>query len=291
VDNEKRFEIGNRISKVTIAVNVVLTIIKLIIGIIARSSAMIADAIHSLSDVLSTIAVIIGLKLSKKDEDEHHPYGHEKIEPIMAKLLATILFITAGAIGYTGIKTIIHRDFSTPGTIAVYGAILSIVVKEWMYQYTVKGAKQIESTVLLADAWHHRSDAFSSIGALIGIAGAIMGYPALDPLASLVICILIGKVAIDIYWQAIKQLIDHAVDAETTESIRQDILNTEGVIQIDDLKTRIHANKLYVDVECSVDKNLSFAAAHEIAEQIHDTIERNQKNVKHCMVHVNPYDG
>ncbi|MDK2799375.1 MAG: hypothetical protein PWP27_1264 [Clostridiales bacterium] len=291
MDNQTRFEIGNKISQITIIANISLTIVKVIIGVIANSTAMIADGIHSLSDVLSTIAVIVGLKISKKSEDETHPYGHEKIEPIMAKLLATILFITAVFIGYKGIQIIIHRDFSPPHTVAIYAAILSIAAKEWMYQYTVKGAKKIESTALMADAWHHRSDAFSSIGALIGIVGATMGYPILDPLASLVICVVIGKVSVEIYLQAVKQLIDHAGDTETIEDIRKDILNTDGVIQIDDLKTRVHANKLYVDVEFSVDKNLSVSAAHEIAERVHDIIEKNQKNVKHCMVHVNPYES
>ncbi|NLY43414.1 MAG: cation transporter [Clostridiaceae bacterium] len=288
MDKEKRFQIGNRISKITILANVFLTLIKAVIGIIAHSSAMIADSIHTLSDVATTIAVMIGLRMSKKDEDADHPYGHEKIEPIVSSILASILFITALAIGYAGIKAILSKQISTPEPLAIYGAILSIAVKEWMYRYTVKGAKAIESTALLADAWHHRSDAFSSIGALLGITGAIMGYPILDPLAALIISILIAKVSIDIYSQAIRQLIDYAGDAEMIESIRQDILKTEGVIQIDNLKTRVHANKMYVDVELSVDSNMSLTDAHAIAEHVHNIIETNQKNVKHCMVHVNP---
>ena len=289
MNNQTRLRIGRKIAKVTIIANALLTLCKIVIGIIAHSSAMVADGIHSFSDVLSTLAVIIGLKLSNKSEDAHHPYGYEKFEPIMAKLLATILFITALSIGYNAIHTMIADDFSTPRRVAIYAAILSIITKEWMYRYTAKGAKEIESTALLADAWHHRSDALSSIGALIGIVGAIMGYAPLDALASLVICLLIGKVAVDIYWESVKQLIDHAGNREIVENIQKDIINTEGVIRIDDLKTRIHASKLYVDVECSVDQNLSFLSAHDIAEKIHHTVETNYTNVKHCMVHVNPY--
>lgn len=289
MDNHQRYEIGRKISQNTIIGNVFLTIIKIIVGVIGRSNAMVADGIHSLSDVLSTVAVVIGLKLSKKNADEHHPYGHEKIEPIMSKLLATILFVTALSIGYNAVIAIIARDYTVPSSMAVYAAVISIIGKEWMYRYTVRGAKKIESSALLADAWHHRSDALSSVGALIGIAGAMMGYPILDPLASLVISILVAKVAFDIYWQAIKQLIDHAGDTETVERIREDILNTQGVIQIDSLKTRIHANKLYVDVELAVDGNLSLTSAHHIAEEVHQKIESNQTQVKHCMVHVNPY--
>ena len=288
MEYEQRYKIGKKISQNTIIGNVILTVIKLTIGSIGHSHAMFADGIHSLSDILSTVAVIIGLKLSNKQADEHHPYGHEKIEPIVAKLLATLLFVTAVYIGFNAINNIIKGSFSTPLTITVYAAILSIIGKEWMYQYTIKGAKKIKSTALLADAWHHRSDAFSSIGALISIIGAIMGYPILDAIASIIICLLVGKVAFDIYWQAIKQLIDHAGDEDTVNRIRADILRTEGVVDIDQLKTRIHADKLYVDVDVCVDGNLSLVCAHNIAEKVHQTIECNQENVKHCMVHVNP---
>jgi len=249
---------------------------------------MIADSIHSLSDVLSTIAVMVGLKLAKQPADEDHPYGHEKMEPIVAKILASILLITALLIGFNGIKIIINGTTVIPARIAVYAAILSIIVKEWMYRYTIKGAKKIDSSALMADAWHHRSDAFSSIGTLIGIIGARMGYPILDPIAALVICILITKVAIDIYKQAINQLVDHCADAKTIENIKSEIEKTNGVISIDELKTRISANRLYVDVEICVNRNLSVCEGHQIAESVHDSIESLDNRIKHCMVHVNP---
>ena len=280
--------IGIKISKITIIINILLSAIKLFAGILGRSGAMIADAIHSLSDVLSTIAVMVGLKLAKQPADEEHPYGHEKMEPIMAKILASILLITAMLIGFNGIKSIINGSTVIPAKIAMYAAILSIIVKEWMYRYTVKGAKKIDSTALMADAWHHRSDAFSSIGTLIGITGARMGFPILDPIASLVICVLITKVAIDIYKQAIDQLVDHCADAKTIENIKNEIEKTNGVISIDELKTRISANRLYVDVEICVNSDLSVCEGHEIAETVHNTIENLDNRIKHCMVHVNP---
>ena len=288
MDSEERFKIGMRISKITIIVNILLSAIKLFAGIIGRSGAMIADSIHSLSDVLSTIAVMVGLKLAKQPADKEHPYGHEKMEPIMAKILASILLITALLIGFNGIKSIINGTTVIPAKIAMYAAILSIIVKEWMYRYTVKGAKKIDSSALMADAWHHRSDAFSSIGTLIGIIGARMGYPILDPIAALVICVLITKVAIDIYKQAIDQLVDHCADAKTIENIKNEIENTNGVMCIDELKTRISANRLYVDVEICVNRNLSVCEGHEIAESVHNAIESLDDRIKHCMVHVNP---
>lgn len=285
----ERLKIGNKISKLTIVVNFLLSAVKLIVGVFGKSNAMVSDGIHSLSDVMSTFLVMIGLKLSEKPEDINHPYGHEKFEPIFAKILAFILVVTATLIGYNAINIIRLGRYNIPGKITIYAAILSIVTKEWMYRYTVKGAKKIDSSVLLADAWHHRSDAFSSIGTLVGIAGSRIGYPILDPIASLIICIIILKISVDIYIKAANQLMDHSVDKNTIETIKNDIIEINGVIKIDELKTRIHASRVYVDVEISVSKKLSLTEAHDIAEKIHFKIENNNEKVKHCMVHVNPY--
>ncbi|MCY6355918.1 cation diffusion facilitator family transporter [Clostridium sp. ZS2-4] len=289
MNSVERLQIGNKISKLTIMINFLLSVVKIIAGVFGKSNAMISDGIHSLSDVMSTFCVMIGLKLSQKPEDIEHPYGHEKFEPIITKILAFILGITAVVIGYNAVQIIKLGKYNLPGEIAIYAAVLSIVTKEWMYRYTVKGARKIDSSALLADAWHHRSDAFSSIGTLFGIIGARAGYPILDPIASLVICIIILKVAIDIYIKAANQLMDHSADKSTVETIKSDIIEIDGVIKIDELKTRIHANRVYVDVEISVSKELPLTEAHEIAEKVHLKIENNNEKVKHCMVHVNPY--
>ncbi len=287
MDIDNRNRIGQRISGTTLITNFVLSLGKIFAGVIGQSSAMVADGFHSLSDMVSTIAVMIGLKLSSKPQDETHPYGHEKLESVTSKFLAVMLFFTALFIGYGAIRKIILGELTTPGLIALYAAILSIVVKEWMYRYTLKGARRIESSAMLADAWHHRSDALSSIGALIGIVGARSGVLILDPLASLVICVFIAKVAVDIYLRSIKEMVDHAADKEVIDQIRDNILNVEGVLGIDDLKSRIHVNRLYVDVEIRVRNDLKVDEAHEIAEEVHLKVESDPK-VKHCMVHVNP---
>lgn len=287
--NEERLKIGNKVSNLTIVVNIILSFVKVLFGIIGHSAATIADGIHSLSDVLSTIAVIIGLKISSKPADKDHPYGHEKLEAVTSKLLATMLFFTALFIGYSGIKVIINKDFSVPSKITIYVAILSIVTKEWMYRYTLKAAKKINSTALEADAWHHRSDSFSSIGTLIGIVGARLKYPILDPIASLVICIFIIKVSIDIYKNSINQLVDHCADEKTINMITEQIKSIKEVERIDELKTRLHGSKLYVDVEIALDYSLSLKESHSIAEKVHDKIEASNNNIIHCMIHVNPY--
>lgn len=289
MDEKERLKVANKVSGTTLTINVVLAIIKIIAGIIAKSNAMLADGVHTVSDVITTVAVMIGMRFSTKPEDEDHQYGHEKIEAAVAEMLALVLLFTAVGIGYAGIKAILEGDLGKPGLLAVGAAIFSIVSKEVMYQYTVKAAKQINSTALKADAWHHRSDAFSSIGTLIGIIGARLGFSVLDPLASLVVCILIVKVAIDIFVQAFNQMTDKAAEQSVVDQIMKNIWEVDGVLNIDEVKTRMHGSKFFVDVEIAVDSNCTVGEGHKIAETVHHIIEDNVDNVKHCMVHVNPF--
>ncbi|MDO5793439.1 MAG: cation diffusion facilitator family transporter [Turicibacter sp.] len=288
MNNLTRKQIGNRTIFITVIMNVFLSLIKLVAGFIGHSASMISDGVHSLSDVISSIGVFIGLKISQKPADYEHPYGHEKFEAVLSKILAFLLFMTGLSIGLSAIQTIISKSYVEPQLIALWAAILSIAVKEWMYHYTMRQAKKIESTALAADAWHHRSDALSSIGALIGIVGARLGYPILDPLAALVITIIILKVAIDIFVDATNQVIDKAASPEVIDEIIKYIQSVDGVLAIDSLKTRIHSNRIYVDLEISVDPTLSLIDAHAIAEAVHYQLEQNIHKIKHCTVHVNP---
>ena len=291
---ESRQRIANRISAVTLAGNAVLFIFKMLIGIMTKSTAVISDAVHTFSDIFTTVLVVVGIRIAEKKEDEGHQYGHEKAEPIIATILSTILMITALGIGYKGVQAIfevVRGDTSheAPGLSAVIITALSIIFKESMYWYTVHGAKRIKSSSMLADAWHHRSDAFSSVGVLIGVIGARMGFYVLDPIMALVVCAIIIKVSVDIYKGAVNQLIDRSADNEEVLAIRGGIESIEGVKKIDVLKTRIHANRIYVDIEISVDGGLTLYEAHAIAENVHDHVEGHFENIKHCMVHVNPY--
>ena len=285
---DERLDIGVRVSKNTIIGNFILAFIKILIGFIARSTAMLADGMHSLSDVITTIGVIIGLKLSHKEADKSHPYGHEKIESITSLFLAIVLFLVAISIGFSGIIKIINHSYVTPGFSAIIAAIISIIVKELMYWYTIKYANQINSPSLKADAWHHRSDALSSAGALIGIAGARMGYTFLDPLVAIIIALVIIKVAFDISKQSIAQLIDEAASEEDIQVIIDRINSIDGIYEIKNLKTRKHSNRLYVDVDISVDATLTVEEGHKIALYVNNLIEEDSR-IKHCMVHVNPY--
>lgn len=283
--------VANRVSLVTIIGNVVLSVIKLLAGIIAHSSAMISDAVHSASDVFSTFVVIIGIKLASKKPDKEHPYGHERMECVAAIVLAMVLFITGLGIGLEAVKNIIHGnygDLQVPGVLALIAAIVSIVSKEAMYWYTRHYAKKIDSSALMADAWHHRSDAFSSIGALIGIGASRLGYPVMDSIASLVIFVFIVKAAFDIFKDAIDKMVDHSCDEEIEKQIYECVMKNENVMGIDLLQTRVFGNKIYVDVEIQADASYTLQKAHDIAEAVHDDIEESFPKVKHIMVHVNP---
>ena len=291
-DNSEK--IAMRVSRNSIYGNLLISIAKFLAGVIGHSSAMISDAIHSASDVFSTIVVMIGVKIGGKESDKNHQYGHERLESVASLILALTLAVTGCGIGYGGLKTILAgsegASIQVPTALPLAAAILSIVAKEGMYWYTMRAAVQINSGALKADAWHHRSDALSSVGSLVGIGGAMLGYPILDPIASVIICVFILKAAFDIFRDAIGKMTDEACDDRMVEAVKALVLRQQGVLALDDIKTRMFGNKAYVDIEISVDGNLLLKEAHNIAEKVHDEVEHNFPEVKHCMVHVNPYE-
>lgn len=279
------------VSVVSIIVNVVLSAAKLLAGILGKSSAMVSDAIHSASDVFSTFVVIAGVKMSEKKADKGHPYGHERMECVASIILAVLLGIVGVGIGVSGMGKILSGNYQTleiPGLISLIAAVVSIAVKEWMFWYTRAAAKKLNSGALMADAWHHRSDALSSVGSFAGILFARIGFPVMDSIASVIISLCIIKAAYDIFKDGINKMVDHSCDSETQEAILNSALNVQGVIDVDDLKTRLFGSKLYVDMEISADANLSLKASHEIAERVHSVIEEKYPECIHCMVHVNP---
>ena len=288
--NQKDFQTAaTKVSVISMAVNVILTVAKFAAGVIAHSGAMISDAVHSASDIFSGLIVLIGVRISSKAPDEKHPYGHERFECVAALLLSGILALVGGTIGVNAVKDIISgRVQETPGLLALIAAAVSIVTKEILFWYTRGYAKKFRSTALHAEAWHQRSDALSSIGALIGIAGARMGVPVMEPIASLIIALFILRVAVQIFRDAIDQMVDHSANEETEAAFRTTALEQPGVTGVEVLRTRMFGNRVYVDLEISADSELTLAKAHEIAERVHDAIEQTYPDVKHIMVHVNP---
>ena len=280
-----------RVSGVSIAVNLLLSAGKLAAGLIAHSGAMVSDAVHSASDIFSTLIVMVGLRLSGKAPDREHPYGHERMECVAAIVLAGVLLVTGLLIGYAGAREVLNgkaAEKAAPGLLAMAAAIVSIAVKEGMFWYTRAWARRLASPALMADAWHHRSDALSSVGALIGIAGARLGVPMMDPLASVIICAFIVKAAFDIFRDAVDRMVDHSCDARTEAEIRACVEAHPGVRRIDVLRSREFGSRLYVELEIALDDSLTLSAAHAIAEEVHDDVEQAFPQVKHIMIHVNP---
>lgn len=284
-------QIAMHVSRVSIAGNLLLSLFKLVAGLLAHSGAMISDAIHSASDVFSTIIVMVGIRMSNKASDRDHQYGHERMECVAAILLSIALGATGLGIGATGLNQILSSSeipLTVPGRLALIAAVISILFKEVLYQYTRFAAKRIHSSALLADAWHHRSDALSSIGSFIGILGARLGFPVLDPVASIIICLFIIKAAFDIFRDAISKMTDRAADEETAHRILEVCAVQPDVVAVDSVKTRLFGDRIYVDVEIAVDGRMPLKQAHEAAECTHHAIETAFPAVKHCMVHVNP---
>ena len=285
----EEYKLGVKVSMVTIIANVILALFKILAGVLGRSSAMLADGVHTLSDILTTFIVLIGLKVSSKEADDGHPYGHEKYESVFAKILSILLLLTGVYIGYEAIKILISGEFTEPGKIALIAALISIVVNEIMYWYTIKTAKKIRSISMEADAWHHRSDAFSSIGTFVGILGARLGIPALDPIAGIIVSFFVIKVGVDLYLKSVRELVDESADDKTIKKIIAKTESVNGVRGIENLKTRIFGNKIYVDIEILVDAFITVKEGHDISEKVHDKLEDEIDDIKHCMVHIEPF--
>ena len=293
MDKKANENLAMQVSFVTILGNFLLTVFKLMAGFVAHSGAMVSDAIHSASDVLSTFVVIVGVKLSGKESDKEHPFGHERFECVAALILSVLLAFTGLGIGWAGIQNILGDSTAlvVPGRLALIAAVISIVSKEAMYWYTRAAAKKIDSSALMADAWHHRSDALSSVGSFIGILGARLGLPVLDPVASVVICLFILKAAFDIFRDAISKMLDTACSDEVEAQMREVVLAQDGVLGVDRLQTRLFGDRIYVEIDIAADGSTPLSQAHESATLVHDAIEEQFPKVKHCMVHVSPPDG
>lgn len=280
----------SQISVLGMAVNLLLATFKFIAGFVGKSDAMISDAVHSSSDIVGGLIVVIGVSFSEKQADDDHPYGHERLESVASLLLALLLFAAGLAVAYSSADKVLgggYLTMETPGLIALIAAIVSILSKEGLFWYTMSAAKRLNSGALKAEAWHHRSDALSSIGSLIGIAGARLGFPIMDPIAGLLISFFILKSAWDICKDAMEKMVDHRGDAQTEADIAAVVKKHPGV-EIDLLTTREFGRKLYADLEIRMDGNLTLSEAHRVAEAIHDELEHRFPQLKHVMIHINP---
>jgi cation diffusion facilitator family transporter len=277
----------------TIVLNFLLAVMKVITGILGNSTALISDAINSTSDVLTTVVVWISGKFSRKEIDDDHPYGHEKYESMISVFLGFALIITAFEIAKQSGGAVIGylfngNEITPPTAIALIAAAMTIGVKQIMFVFTKKNAKKASSPALMAMSLDHRSDQYAALGVFIGVGGAMLGVVILEPIASLVICVLIVKMAFRIIKIGFAQVVDQAADEESRTKIVQIATNFEGVVRLDDIKTRMFGLRMFVDLEIAVDHTLLMTDAHAIAQRLHDQIEAALPDVKHCMIHVNP---
>lgn len=296
MEYEERFDKAVQVTGIGLFVDLGLTVFKLFAGIVGNSAAMVADAVHSLSDFLTDIVVIFGFQIARKPMDDSHNYGHGKIETLSASLVGLMLFVVAGQILLYGLrKTLLFAEGGTleqPTLIALYAAMLSIISKEFMYHYTIRQARKINSMALTANAWHHRSDAFSSVGTMIGIGAAIFlggKWVVLDPLMAVLLSFIIFKVALKIFHSSINELIEASLDKETEGEIRQIIRKTEGVKAFSNLKTRRIGNNIAVDVCIKVDNALDIGEASRISIHVEHNLKKAFGPYTYVLVKAEPY--
>jgi cation diffusion facilitator family transporter len=269
--------------------NILLMAYKLIVGYIGNSSAIIADGIHSLSDFLTDIIVMIGVKISAKPVDEDHPYGHGKVETFVSFIIASSLVLVAVGIIYSSVKNMFSiKELKPLKMITLTAVLISVVVKEFLFRYTISVGRKHNLNSLIANAWHHRSDAYSSLAAMAGIIGAMMGYKILDPIAALVVAFLIGKVGVDIGKEAFMDLIDTAADKKIYDQIKKIIRDTKDVVSYHGLKTRKVGNNVISDLQIEVDPAISVVQGHDIAKNLKTKIIDSVKEVENILIHVEP---
>lgn len=269
----EKAKLGRKVSRDTILINGLLVVLKLIVGLISRSSVLVADAFHSLTDILSTAFVYFGITISNKPADEDHPYGHEKAELIVSKIIALILFGTGIGIIINAVNGIQNEVLSNPSVYGLAVVIFSIFANEFMYYYSVRVGKKIGSNSLIADGWHHRSDSFSSIAALVGVVGSMLGYSIIDPIAAIIVAIIIMKAGAKIYWQSIKELMDTAPSNQTIELMRDIVNKYDKVLDIKHIKAIFHLNHIDVNIDVFVDGKLSVHEGYDLIKAIEKNLQ------------------
>lgn len=285
-----RYDESNKVTIISILLNIVLTILKILSGILGNSTAIIADGLHSASDIITSVGILIGNRISRKPRDDEHQYGHEKAESLVSFTLATVLIGISLKIGYDGLRELINvNNILVPNALPLVVALISIVVKEYQYQITIRVAKRINSSSLKADAWHHRSDALSSIAAFIGIGGAMLGLKILDPIASIIVAIVVVKVGIDILKSACDELMDSSISKQDISKIKSLVDSNEKIYGIKDFKSRKYGSVAYIDMSIFIDKSKTLEEAHDIADNLEHTIISGLNYVKEINIHTEPY--
>lgn len=286
-----RYKETVRVTLIGSAIDLALGVLKIVFGFAAQSQALIADGVHSLSDLATDAAVLYAAKHSHREADEDHPYGHGRIETVATVVLGIALIAVASGISYDAVQRLFHPEtLLVPGIWAVYVALLSVVLKEWIYHYTMRVARKYKSKMLRANAWHSRSDAISSVIVVIGVAGSMAGLWYLDAIAAIVVGLMVAKIGFELAWDSLKELIDTSLEAEQVETIRQAILDVDGVNSLHILRTRQMGGDALVDVHIQVAPDISVSEGHFISETVRSRLIKNIDYVSDVMVHIDPED-
>lgn len=283
-----RYDEGKKVLWIAILVNLVLGIAKVLVGFFARSSAVLADGIHTFSDIASSIGLLVGFFIAKKPADEEHRYGHERAESIAAFLLALMVVAVGLNIGYSAIRNLLAGELTVPGILAVWVTVVSIVVKEWQYHYTIRAGRRLGSSALKADAWHHRSDALSSLGALIGVLGSRFGWIWMDAAAGVVVAAIVVKTGIEILKSGVNELMDVSLPERELAALRERVAGSYVEAEVTQIRSRKISAGCYLDVTIQVDGRMTVDAGHKIADQVEAIAENTYENVLGVMVHVEP---
>ncbi len=293
VENDKRHQQVQFAAWVGIIGNIVLAIVKGIIGWLANSKALLADAANSASDVVGSVAVLIGIRAAESPPDKDHPYGHGKAESIVSIIVSVLLFFVGFEIARSAINSF-YEPIEVPNVIAIYAVIFSIVVKELLFRYKYRLGKKYRSEALITDAWHHRSDVFSSFAALLGIGAAIVGdhigiqwLAYADPIAGLFVSILIFKMTWDLGKQSIHNALDHVLHDEDTVEMRKTVLDVAGVLKIDEFLAREHGHYVIIDLKIAVDPTITVKQGHAIGKSVKEQLVKIN-HVHDVRVHINP---
>ena len=288
---DSRYREVRKVTLIGSVVDLLLGIVKVVIGVLAHSQALVADGIHSFSDLFTDFLVLFAAKHAHREADEEHPYGHGRIETVATVALGGALLTVAVGISYDAIRRLLEPDLLLhPGVLALLAALVSVLAKEIIYQYTARVARRLRSRMLHANAWHSRSDAISSIVVVIGVGGTMAGLPWLDAVAAIVVALMIAKIAWDLLWKSLQELIDTALDAEQVETISETIRDVPGVRSLHMLRTRRSGSDALVDVHILVDPRLSVSEGHQIGETVRNRLLQSNDEVTDVTVHIDPED-
>ncbi|MGQ3888055.1 cation diffusion facilitator family transporter [Legionella sp. CNM-1927-20] len=286
----ERYQEAKRVTLIGAITNALLGIIKLAGGLIYHSHALVADGVHSFADLITDVMVIFASKFGSQDADSSHPYGHQRFETAATLLLALLLALTGFGITWDAIDELIEGFHNIPAKITLFIALSSVIFNEILFHYTRYIGKKIKSPLIIANAWHHRSDAASSLVVTIGISGSFMGFPYLDAVAAVIVGLMIIKMGLSYGWDSVKELVDTAVEPEILEQIRAVIEQIDGVQRIHQLRSRLMGGNILIDVHILVSPFISVSEGHYIAQHVHHLLMNQFKRINDVIVHVDPED-